>query len=93
MVRILNIDKNSNLRKFLRKELEIKLFKKLNLDTVEFIRSARQIGFEVSEESLGRFSISSTLTRTDSLTKKTDVEKTHQQKINKNKFYMFCDSK
>ena len=70
VVRILNIDKNSNLRKFLRKELEIKLFKKLNLDTVEFIRSARQIGFEVSEESLGRFSISSTLTRTDSLTKK-----------------------
>ena len=52
-VRILIIDKNTNFRKFLRKELGIKLFKKVYLDTDEFIRSAREIGFEVSEESLG----------------------------------------
>ena len=54
LVRKLIIEKNTNFRKFLGKELlGIKFFKKLYLDTDEFIRSAREIGFEVSEESLG----------------------------------------
>ena len=51
LVRIFIIDKNTNFIKLKKKEKNF--FKKFCLDTDEFIRSAREIGFEVSEESLG----------------------------------------